>query len=341
MSTVDLCGPIARIDKWKFRKGFSQGWRVAVSRLHWLGALLVLALLGVPALWLEQDPLDRATTLEALLVHPPERVTMPLDINPRVERWLDAFQTTRRAEFEIILDRRGLYADMIRGKLRARGMPEELLSIPMIESGLFPNAVSRVSAVGLWQFMSPTASQYGLRLDTYVDERRDPIRATDAALDYLAVLHERFGGSWYLAAAAFNAGPGRLQRILNLHAGGRIGDEALYWEIIDYLPRETREYVPKMIAVTRLANDADAWGFDTSRMARKLFENVFVPGGTSLRSVALALDLDANGLRDLNPHLIRGVTPPGEIYGIRIPVGGAATVVNAMAGRPPTRKADD
>ena len=108
--------------------------------------------------------------------------------------------------------------------------------------------------------MSPTAKQYGLRVDEYVDERRDPVRATDAALDYLQWLHGRFG-SWYLAAAAFNAGPGRVERVLSRHADGRVGDEDVYWQVLEYLPRETREYIPKLIAVTILANRADAVGF--------------------------------------------------------------------------------
>jgi membrane-bound lytic murein transglycosylase D len=297
-----------------------------------LGTLLVVPLLAIPLLWLEQDPVERAVTLQAISVsEPPPVAALPLHVNPRVERWLEAFQTTRRPELETLLARRGLYAGMIRQKLRDRGMPEELLYIPLIESGLSPMAVSRVSAVGMWQFMGPTATQYGLRVDEYVDERRDPFRATDAALDYLAWLHDRFGGSWYLAAAAYNAGPGRMERILNRHAEGRRGDEGLYWEILEHLPRETREYVPKMIAVTMLGNDADATGFDSSAFPPVRYENVFVPGGTTLASVARALDIPVETLHGLNPHLTRWVTPPFEIYGVRIPIGGGATVVDAHA----------
>jgi len=212
--------------------------------------------------------------------------------------------------------------------------------IPMVESGLSPFAVSRVSAVGLWQFMSPTATQYGLRLDEYVDERRDPVRATDAALDYLEWLHGRFG-SWNLAAAAFNAGPGRVERILNRHAQGRTGDEDIYWQVLEYLPRETRDYVPKIVAVTLLANDADAIGFDMSGFQPYRYDNVFVPGGTPLARVAQVLGVHPRVLRDLNPHLTRGITPPGEIYGVRIPIGGGATVVASMAETLPARRADD
>jgi membrane-bound lytic murein transglycosylase D len=258
-----------------------------------------------------------------------------------VERWIDAFQTTRSLEFERLLVGRARFEDMIRATLHARGMPQELLYIPMIESDFSPFAVSRVSAVGLWQFMSPTAMQYGLRVDEYVDERRDPVQATAAALDYLEWLHGRFGGSWYLAAAAFNAGPGRMERILNRHADGRDWNDALYWEILKYLPRETREYVPKMIAVTRLANAADRLGFEAPGIEPYEYDNVFVPGGTTLSSVAQALTLDPASLRSLNPHLTQGVTPPGEIYGVRIPVGEVGAVMDALSGTLPARRADD
>jgi len=341
MSAIDLRGPRARVDRWGSPGESSQDRRVGVSRLRWLAYVMVTAMLAVPILWLREDPEARVARLEAISVSRPPPAGVPLDVNPRVERWLEAFRTTRRLEFEGLLERRGIYSDMIRAKLRERGMPEELVYIPMIESGLSPMAVSRVSAVGLWQFMSPTATQYGLRVDEYVDERRDPERATDAALDYLQWLHHRFGGSWYLAAAAYNAGPGRLERILNRHADGRWGDENLYWEVLEYLPRETREYVPKMIAVTLLANAADALGFDMSGVQPYRYDTVFVPGSTPLRSVAQALDVDDATLRELNPHLTRGVTPPGEIYGVRIPVGGSAAVVNALAGTLPARRADD
>ena len=135
-----------------------------------------------------------AVTLEAL------GTRLPLHENARVERWMERFQTTQRAEFETLLKRRSAYDELVRGKLRQRGMPEQLLYLAMMESGFEPLAVSKVYAVGLWQFMSPTALQYGLRVDEWVDERRDPVRATDAALDYLHWLHGRFG-SWYLAAA--------------------------------------------------------------------------------------------------------------------------------------------
>ncbi len=188
--------------------------------------------------------------------------------------------------------------------------------------------------------MTPTAQQFGLRVDTYVDERRDPVRATDAALDYLQWLHERFGGSWYLAAAAYNAGPGRVERVLRRHASGRRGEEEIYWEILDHLPRETREYVPRLIAATLLAENAEAYGFAVRHDAPYRYETVFVPGGTTLRRIADVLDVPVRDLRALNPHLIQGMTPPGEVYGVRVPVGGTRAVVMAMAPSAGVRRAD-
>ena len=180
MSAIDLRGLLARVDRSDSSEStLDRGFEV--SRLRWLGTLMVAPMLSVPILWVGQDPVERAMTLEAISVSAPPQAQLLLDVNPRVDRWIEAFQTTRRPEFEDLLRRREIYADMILGKLRERGMPADLMYIPMIESGLSPFAVSHVSAVGLWQFMSPTAMQYGLRVDEFVDERRDPVRATDAA----------------------------------------------------------------------------------------------------------------------------------------------------------------
>jgi membrane-bound lytic murein transglycosylase D len=303
--------------------------------------LLVAPLVLLPVLLMSREgesadfvAVVPSATIEALSVR------LPLHVNERVERWMERFQTTEKAAFEKLLKRRSVYDDLVRGKLRAHGMPEELLYLAMMESGLLPRAVSRVSAVGLWQFMSPTALQYGLRVDEWVDERRDPVRATDAALDYLQWLHGRFG-SWYLAAAAYNAGPGRVERVVRRHAEGRTGDEDVYWEVLDHLPRETREYVPRLVAATILAENADAYGFVVDFSEPYRFERAFVPGGTTLARVAAVLGVDERLLRDLNPHLMRRVTPPGEMYGVRVPVGDSPQVVAMLNRALRSRRADD
>jgi membrane-bound lytic murein transglycosylase D len=260
-------------------------------------------------------------------------------MNPRVEKWVHRFRTDQRPVFQELLNREGRYAGMIRGKLRERGMPEDLLYLAMMESGLSPRAVSDASAVGIWQLMVPTALQCGLRVDRWVDERRDPVRATDAALDYLQWLHDRYG-SWYLAAAAYNAGPGRVDRILQRHADGRSGDEGLYWKVIGYLPPETRDYVPRMVAATYLAQYADAFGFENDKAAPYRYDRVFVPGGTPLSSVARSLGVDTEVLQRLNPQLIRGVTPPAETYPVRVPVGDSDKVVASLGVSSQLRSTD-
>lgn len=330
MSTPANSGILSRTDKPDSVTGSLQERFSEASRLNWLKALSVVTLLAVPAAWTKDDPVERAAMLDAIDVTDAPTRALPLESNARVDRWVKAFETTRRLEFERLMGRRALFSDMIRSKLREKNMPEELLYIPVIESGMSPFAVSRVSAVGLWQFMSPTAMQYGLRVDEYVDERRDPVAATDAALDYLDWLHGRFGGSWYLAAAAFNGGPGRVERIVKRHGDGVMADET-FWKILEYLPRETREYVPKMIAITKLAAEAGPDAHVDESFQPYRYDTVFVPGNTTLASVAKALEVDTRVIRDLNPHLIQGVTPPNEAYGVRIPEGGSRQVVDALA----------
>ncbi len=267
-------------------------------------------------------------------------LSLPMEMNQQVEGWMERYLTDQRPVFERYLEREGLYSDMIRDALRKRGMPEELVYLAAIESGFSPGATSRVSAMGMWQFMGPTAQAYGLRIDGYVDERRDPIRATDAALDYLQSLYDRFG-SWYLAAAAYNAGPSRVAHALGRHVGEDTEAEELYWEIVDHLPRETRAYVPKMLAAILLAEAADAYGFHVEKADPIRFDRVWVPGGTSLAKVAKAVGVPLPRIRELNPQLLRGVTPPGEPFGIRVPPGRSPMVVASLGSRWRTVNVDD
>jgi len=337
MSTGDLRGRNARVDRSDALTGLLKEAGLFRPRRVVATWFLLAPLLLAPFLWLRSDDTQSVAKIYARGVPYVEAVPgIPLHVNDRVEHWMEEFQTTRREEFQEMLERRGVFEDIILAKLRSRGMPEEILTLAMIESGYTPLAESRASAVGMWQFMSPTAVQFGLRVDEYVDERRDPVRATDAALDYLEYLHARFG-SWYLAAAAYNAGASRVERILELHADGRKGDEDLYWEVLAHLPRETRDYVPRLVAMTILANDAGERGFAPSGAESYQYDVVFFPGRTDLRQVARSLDVDVGVLRDLNPHLIRDVTPPDEMYGVRVPKGGIPIVMASLGQRPAER----
>jgi membrane-bound lytic murein transglycosylase D len=269
------------------------------------------------------------------------RARLPVEVNGAVEFWMLHFTTNRESGFEYVLSRAGLYSDMIRTKLSERGMSEDLLYLALIESDFHTNARSRVLATGMWQFMEPTARQYGLRIDRYVDERYDPVRSTDAALDHLSDLYQQYG-SWYLAAAAYNAGAIRVSDALRRYTNGRIGDDGLYWEIVDHLPSETANYVPKLLAVTHLARSAARYGLDVRPVDPYEFDFVWSPGRVDLAEVAHSLDIAAEQMYDLNPQLIRHATPPGEIYPLRVPVGMAARVVAALASsNHESRLADD
>jgi membrane-bound lytic murein transglycosylase D len=148
---------------------------------------------------------------------------------------------------------------MINAKLDAKGMPRELIYLALIESNFNPTARSRVQAVGLWQFMSGTARQFGLTVGRNMDERKNPAKATDAALTYLGELHDRFG-SWYLAAAAYNSGQGTVSRALRTVTGKTKGTDADFFRILPQLPRETQDYVPKLIASARVGRDPSKYG---------------------------------------------------------------------------------
>lgn len=248
-------------------------------------------------------------------------------MNDRVQYWIDFLKGRNYEKTRVWLEREGKYGEFLRAELRERGMPEDLVYLTMIESGLSPNAYSRAHAAGLWQFISETGRRYGLEVGTYVDERRDPLAATEAALDYLTDLNEMFGGSWYLAAAGYNSGENRVARILRQRLGSTGGSDAQFWMIDEHLPRETRDYVPLMLAAAFIAKDPAAYGFHGLEYQEPLaFEVVEVPGGVSLSAVAKAAGVDAEAVEDLNPHLVRDMTPPGRAWDVRVPVGKAGAV---------------
>jgi membrane-bound lytic murein transglycosylase D len=219
---------------------------------------------------------------------------------------------------------------MIREKLRGRGMPEQLIYIAMIESGFSVAATSPARAGGMWQFLGATARHYGLSVDGWVDERRDPVRATDAAIDYLEELFTHFG-SWHLAMAAYNASPARVSTALSL-AGVvlPLESDGEFWRVARFLPSETQAYVPRILAVALLAEHGSHFGLAVEPDLPYLFDQVLVPAGTPLSGVAMALELPASLLQELNPHLIRGVTPPGRSFPVRVPQGSAAQVLAAL-----------
>lgn len=274
-----------------------------------------------------------APVLAPVVVEAPEREggfvatwDLPNLDHERVDYWVARFDTVpaMRKKFEEFLERAGRWAPPILERLEARGMPKDLVFLAMIESGFNPAARSRAKAAGVWQFIPETGKRYGLAIDRAVDERHDPIRATDAALDYLQDLHDRFN-SWYLAAAAYNTGENRVGRIM-METFGRehAMTEADYYRIWDRLPSETRDYVPLMIAAARISKDRAAYGFDHVEPLDPIdWEEVVVPPATLLSSIADERGLTVSEIKTINPHLRIHRTPNDRDYAIRVPTVGS------------------
>ncbi|HEY6808297.1 MAG TPA: transglycosylase SLT domain-containing protein [Gemmatimonadales bacterium] len=244
--------------------------------------------------------------------------------NKRVIDYLEFFQVDARDRFEIWLQRLGRYEGMIRERLRAKKLPEDLVYLTLVESGLSNSAVSRARAVGMWQFIASTARNYGLTVDPWVDERRDPFKATDAAVNYLSDLVQRLG-SIYLAAAAYNTGAGRIERgVARLPGENDSLTDNTFFQLSDhrYLRRETRDYVPKLIAASLIAKQPERYGFtDIVRMPPLVFDEITVPDATGLDVIARLADTTIAAIVELNPQFIRGVTPPGREVTVRVPRG--------------------
>ena len=257
----------------------------------------------------------------------------------RVRYYEDFFLGQARARFSIWLGRLPRYEGMIRERFRALGIPEDLVYLALIESGYSNSAVSWANAVGMWQFIASTARRYGLTIDTWVDERRDPFKATDAAGRHLSDLYEQFG-SWYLAAAAYNGGPGRVSRGLRRLGGGSedLLHDGTFFDLSErrYLRRETRDYVPKLIAAALVAKEPVRYGFDSiPYLSPLVFDEITVPDQTGLDVLAQLADTAARALLELNPHYIRGVTPPGRTAIVRVPRGTGTLVLERYAALAP------
>lgn len=259
------------------------------------------------------------------------------ETHERVAHYVSLFSTTARERTISRLTRGTRYQPMIRSKLREAGMPEDLTYLAFIESGYDPHAYSRAAAVGMWQFMSSTARDVGLRVDWWMDERRDPARSTDAAIRFLGYLQKQFG-SFYLAAAAYNGGPGRVARGLSRYADaleGSEGDDRFFaLAEQDYLRAETKNYVPQLIAAAIVAKVPERHGLQVDSLAPYAYDSVLVAAGSNMSVVADAGAVPVDTLRDLNPAILRGVTPPDAAIWVRVPVGSGDRVRAALDALP-------
>jgi membrane-bound lytic murein transglycosylase D len=251
------------------------------------------------------------------------------------------FSGEARDRFTSRIERGSQYEPMMRAKLHAAGLPEDFVYLALIESGYDPHAYSRAAAVGIWQLMTGTARGVGLRVDWWVDERRDPVRSTDAAIRFLRYLNDQFG-SLYLAAAAYNGGPGRVSRGLTKYADdleGTTGEDRFFaLAETDYLRAETRNYVPQLIAAALVAKEPARYGLTLHALPPYAFDTVTVPASTPLAAVARATGVPLARIVELNPHILRGATPPKTSFTVRVPTGAAIGFDSSFAALPITER---
>ena len=261
---------------------------------------------------------------------------IPLTFNSKVDYFVRYFQGAGRGSFAKWLSRSERYIPMMKQVLRKEGLPEDLVYLAMIESGFLPHALSVASAVGPWQFMPATGKNYNLRIDFWIDERRDPLKSTIAAALYLKELYALFNNDWYLAAAGYNAGENKILRAINMY------NSRDFWELSkgEYLKRETKDYVPKLLAAAIIAKEPAKHGFaDVAYLPPIEFDVVKIPSRTDLEVAAKACGVSDKTLRELNPELRRGSTPPNyPDYQLKVPKGAGAVFEAEYAKIPETER---
>jgi membrane-bound lytic murein transglycosylase D len=257
---------------------------------------------------------------------------VPIPMNDRVLAYVELFQGRLRSFIQDGLERGGQYLPMIQTVFRAEGLPLDLAYVPLIESAFKPNALSRANAKGVWQFVHATAVENGLRHDWYIDERSDPEKATLAAAKYLKWLGRQFDGDWHLALASYNGGPGRVLRAMK--RTGRTD----FWVLSSnrrWLPRETREYVPMILAAMIIARNPAQYGFAWGSSAPIARETVPVAGPLDLRRVAEWTSTPVDVIQQLNPELRRWTTPVrGATYALKVPSGTAEELRTRLDATP-------
>ena len=260
---------------------------------------------------------------------------LPIEINDSVISLLDRYsQGSGRRTMEVGLERMGLYRPMIERIFAEEGVPLDLIYLAQVESLFKPKALSRAKAKGMWQFISSRGKEYGLRQNWWIDERSDPEKSTRAAARHLGDLYEQFG-DWYLAMAAYNSGPGRVRRAME-----RTGSSD-FWTLAErrQLPRETRNYVPTILAMTIIGKNPAKYGFDVTPAESLESERVRVPSATDLRVIADYLDLPLEQLQELNPHVLRWATPPDDTeFELNLPFGYAKSYAEKVASLPDDKR---
>jgi membrane-bound lytic murein transglycosylase D len=272
-------------------------------------------------------------TREQFITHPLSIAVSPDDkkANLAIEKSFRMYTQSMKTRFSMWLERSGRYIEVMQEILKEKNMPAELVFLPIVESGFNPKAYSRARAAGPWQFISGTAKRYGLVIDWWRDERKDPVKSTEAAAKYLNDLYEMFG-SWSLALAAYNAGEGKIAKAL------RKSSSDDFWQLLGtrYIRKETKNYVPRYIAATMIANKPEEYGFeDLSYHEPFEYDEVVLYVPVDLDIIAGCAKTDVDEIRELNPELRRWSTPPNVAeYTLRIPAGKADAFIENLAKLP-------
>lgn len=257
---------------------------------------------------------------------------LPIPLNTRILSYVELWRGTLHDVMQDALDRSVRYVPMIQDVLKAEGLPLDLAYLPIVESGFKPTALSRAAAKGLWQFEADTGQENGLDLNWFRDDRSDPEKATQAAAKYLKWLIDQCSGDWFMTLAAYNAGVGRVDLA---EKRSKLTD---YWALSEsarYLPRDTREYVPMVLASVLIARNPTRYGFEIPAVSPLAYERVTVPDAIDLGVVAEWAGVPVEQIRDLNPELRRATTPLGS-HELKVPVGTAATVEARLATADPS-----
>jgi membrane-bound lytic murein transglycosylase D len=289
-----------------------------------------------------------------------EILTSPVLSDPTfvaaVETWTRYWRRTATTWLPDFLGRMGAFQELVEPALAEARLPTSLRYLPLIESGYDPRALSRARAVGLWQFMEATARERGLEVSPLFDQRRDPVRSTEEAVGFLSELHQEFG-SWFWALAAYNSGPNRVRRILLTESGSAPPTDSSFWALRARFPRETRDYIPKLVAAALVSREAVAspsGGASNAVLAAGAqgatpllvptevpafrFDVVRVPDATTLDIVARAAGVPQHDIERLNPEYLRGMTPPGRESLLRVPEGRGTAFEVAFAAIPPEER---
>jgi membrane-bound lytic murein transglycosylase D len=273
-----------------------------------------------------------------MLEHAEPIFDFPVVENEKVRYFIDFYSGRAKKTFTLWLERSGRYLPMMQDIFAEEGLPRDLAYLAMVESGFNDKAYSWAHAVGPWQFIESTGRRYGLKNDWWHDERRDPEKATRAAARFLSDLYDAFDGDWYLAVASYNAGPGKLRNAIKRY------NTRDFWELCrgKYLQKETKNYLPKLLAALLIAKQPEKYGFTDLEYHQPLeYDAAVLPSSTDIEVIARLSGVEYGQIKTLNPELKRWSTPPGtEDYQVRLPSGSREVFLSGYADLPERQRAN-